>query len=495
MSGTTMNFNANNNNANANDGAPQVSILASASTKRMQERRRQSRLLKSTKGMGVGKKYPSIGTHHRNTKHVWLYSELAEVSAAYKEHHTTLPCWKIADMLYYSFTQQVEYNNKKQDQDQDQDQPIAQLREQRIHFPSIQAIQIKLMDCISLQHNNDTFGYASSQPSHMHKQVWEHLELAEKHRNMLKKQQSQQHLVQVAAVKQEQQDQQDQQQENPVLSTRKLLRHDFLFSTDSEFEATLPPAKRRKVVFEEEESAPQQQQQEHQDTYTYYRQEHPATPVAMSKAEFNTGINELMSLMGEADDARRQERALIQRLVGQIREHNEHIGSLVSNIKDSHAEIEHHREAISRKMQQIETIILPVPLPTPAAAAAATTATATPLLVCTKCTKTIEGELGGFSVSYADPSKPKGTYVCDECIPLSPRSRQFCQEANAQYEAATSVAPEESYYSDDDGGCDCDCDCDCDDDDWWNQTPPHTQNNRCIYGDHGGNYDHAEECS
>ena len=160
MSGTTMNFNANNNNANANDGAPQVSILASASTKRMQERRRQSQLLKSTKGMGVGKKYPSIGTHHRNTKHVWLYSELAEVSAAYKEHHTTLPCWKIADMLYYSFTQQVEYNNKKQDQDQDQDQPIAQLREQRIHLPSIQAIQIKLMDCISLQHNNDTFGYA-----------------------------------------------------------------------------------------------------------------------------------------------------------------------------------------------------------------------------------------------------------------------------------------------------------------------------------------------
>jgi hypothetical protein len=490
-----MNFNANNKTANANDGAPQVSILASASTKRMQERRRQSRLLKSTKGMGVGKKYPSIGTHHRNTKHVWLYSELAEVSAAYKEHHTTLPCWKIADMLYYSFTQQVEYNNKKQDQDQDQDQdqPIAQLREQRIHLPSIQAIQIKLMDCISLQHNNDTFGYASSQPSQMHKQVWEHLELAEKHRNMLKKQQSQQHLVQVAAVKQEQQDQQDQQQENPALSTRKLLRHDFLFSTDSEFEATLPPAKRRKVVFDEEESAPQQQQ-EHQDTYTYYRQEHPATPVAMSKAEFNTGINELMSLMGEADDARRQERALIQRLVGQIREHNEHIGSLVSNIKDSHAEIEHHREAISRKMQQIETIILPVPLPTPAAAAAATTATPAaaaaapatpPAMVCSKCTRTIEGGLGGFSVSYADPSHPDNeTIECYECTPLSPASRKFLEQKEAELEAEYSETERAiEHHLKHEKSC-----CYSSDDDMY-------MNDGYYPGFEGGYYDHAEECS
>jgi hypothetical protein len=44
----------------ANDGAPQVSILANASTKRCQERNRQSRLLKNSKGMGVGKKYPGI---------------------------------------------------------------------------------------------------------------------------------------------------------------------------------------------------------------------------------------------------------------------------------------------------------------------------------------------------------------------------------------------------------------------------------------------------
>ena len=436
MSGTTMNFNANNKTANANDGAPQVSILASASTKRMQERRRQSRLLKSAKGMGVGKKYPSIGTHHRNTKHVWLYSELAEVSAAYKEHHTTLPCWKIADMLYYSFTQQVEYNNKKQDQEQDQeqeqdqDQPIAQLREQRIHLPTIQAIQSKILNCISLQHNNDTFGYASSQPSQMHKQVWEHLELAEKHRNMLKE----------SFTKKQDQQQDMNHNINPLAPIWNVHPTSF-YTPDAEIEAAEPLTKRRKVVFDDD--AKEEQPDESPDVIAIALRCPPITTASASapasasasattpasKTDFDAGIAELVSLMGEADDARRQERALIQRLVGQIREHNEHIGSLVSNIKDSHAEIEHHREAISRKMQQIETIILPVPLPTPAATTAAATATATPLLVCTKCTKTIEGELGGFSVSYADPSKPKGTYECDECAPMSPSARAYFERA------------------------------------------------------------------
>jgi hypothetical protein len=484
-----MIFNAAANSANINDGAPQVSILASASAKRMQERRRQSRLSKNAKGMGVGKKYPGVGTHHRNTKHVWLYSELAEVSAAYKEHHTTMPLWTIADMLYYSFSQQLKHNQANIAEVDQQDQPIAQLREPRTHLPSIQAIQTKLMDCDSLQHK-DMLGY-SSVPTQIHKQVWEHLELAKKHREMLKQQQQPQ--VQVAAVKQEQQDEQEQpqqpQQPPTTKSTRKVLHHDFLYNTDAEFEATLPPAKRRKVVFEDEdeESAPYQQQQIKQEE----------DPVAtMSKAQIDAGIAELVSLMGEADDARRQEYALIQRLVIQIRQHYDQIGSVVSNIKDSHAEIEQHRQAIACKMQQIESIITPVPLPTPATATA--TAPAPRAMVCNKCTRTIGGNLGGFSVHYADPSHPdNGTIECDECAPLSPASRKFVEEKEAEYEAMAAAAaeatehpePEENYYDSDDyyDGYEQACYC--------------GSNNCSIFvqqtsgGGGRGEYDHSEECS
>jgi hypothetical protein len=439
-------FNATANNANTNDGTPQVSILASASAKRMQERRRQSRLFKNAKGMGAGKKYPGVGTHHRNTKHVWLFSELAEVSAAYKEHHTTMPCWKIADMLYYSFSEQLQYYDKKQNQnqnqDQDQDQPIAQLQEPRIHLPTIQAIQAKLLDCITLQYN-ETFGYASSQPSQMHKQVWGHLELAEKHRDMLKRMTAAAVPVSAPApapapaqIKEEPEPEQDKQINlNPHAPIWNVHPTSF-YTPDAEIEAAEPLTKRRKVMFEDEEVQDESPNVIAAHVIALALRCPPITtaPAPASKTDFDAGIAELVSLMGEADDARRQERTLIQRLVGQIREHNDHIGSLVSNIKDSHAEIEHHREAIARKMQQIETIILPVPLPTPAAATATATAAATTApLVCAKCTKTIEGELGGFSVSYADPSQPQGTYECYECAPMSPSSRAYFERAEDEY--------------------------------------------------------------
>ena len=481
MSGnTTMNFNATATD-NANDGTPQVSILASASAKRMQERRRRSRLLK-----GTGKKYPGVGTHRCNTKHVWLYSELAEVSAAYKEHHTTMPCWTIADMLYYSFSQQVEYYQAKVVQlskVDDDDQPICQLQEPRVHVPSIRAIQSKLMDCISLQHNKDSLGYAS-QPTQMHKQVWEHLALAEKHRKILKQQPQ---LVQVA-VKQEEQE--EQEQHPPTKSTRKLLRHDFLFSSDAEFEATLPPAKRRKVVFEDDE---EHNKDEEESTFQQQiKQEEPDVPVSMSKTEFDAGINELMSLLGDSDHLRRQEHKVIQQLVNKIRDHNSQIGRLIGNMQDKQSEIKQHTQAIAQSMEQIESIIIPVPLPTPASTAPAT-------MACNKCAKTISASLGGFSVHYTDSSHPaNGTIECIECVPLSPDSRKFFEDADAEDEyheriaaAAAAVAEhpehgENNYDSDDDyDGYEQACYC---------------GSNNCWFlketnGGGRGEYDHSEECS
>ena len=391
-----------------NDGAPQVSILANASMKRCQERNRQSRLLKNSKGMGAGKKYPSVGTHHRSTKHVWQLSELAELSAAYKAHHTTMPCWNIANMLYYSFGEQLRHDH---DQDQDQEQATT-----RTHLPTIQAIQAKLMDCISLQHA-DTFGYAS-RPTQAHKQVWEHLELAEKHRDMLAK------MTAAAAAEpmqlQEQLQEQDEMHTPPASTPIWNVHTTSFYTPDAEIEATEPPRKRRKIVFKC--NAKEEQQDESPDV--------PTAVPTMSKADFDTGIEELSSLLEDVDQARRTEKANIQNLVHQIREHNTQIGELLGSMQDAQAEIFQHRRAITHIMEQIESIISPVPLPTPSAAGSAAPTT-TP--VCAKCTKTIEGELGGFSVHYADSSHPEhGTNVCDECVPMSPRVLQYFEEVYAE---------------------------------------------------------------
>jgi len=88
-------------------------------------------------------------------------------------------------------------------------------------------------------------------------------------------------------------------------------------------------------------------------------------------------------------------------------------------------------------------------------------------------------------VSYADPSHPdNGTIECDECAPLSPASRKFLEEKEAELEAEHSQTEraikhhlerkESCYYSDDD--------------DLY-------ANDGYYPGFEGGYYDHAEECS
>jgi hypothetical protein len=414
MSGNIVNFfNASTNTATTNtnnDGAPQVSILAAANTR--------ANLQKKKRGQShSGKKYPGVGTHRRNTKHVWLFSELAELSGAYKEHHTTMPCWTIAEMLHYSFSQQIQYNQTKhaqQEQEAVDEEAIAQQQEPRAHLPTIQAIQSKLLDCIMLQHSDTTFGYAA-QPSQMHRQVWEHLELAEKHRTMLKKMTA---AAPVQQIKQEQQEK-EQQDDKPLhddplntLAPVWNVHPRSFYTPDAEFEAAQPPTKRRKVESDDDDA--------------------PA-----SKAEFDAGIKEIMSLLEDTEEVRRQERTLIQQLVAQIREHNDQLGSLVSNIKDSHEEIEQHRQAIAHKMQQIESVIA-----APAASATLTTLSTPTTPICTKCTKRIEGDLGGFSVyraAAADSTPPQSqgttTYECDNCAPISPATRQYFERMQAETEA------------------------------------------------------------
>ena len=439
-----------NNATIANDGAPQVSILADASMKRCQERRRQSRLLKNSKGMGVGKKYPSVGTHHRSTKHVWQLSELAELSAAYKAHHATMPCWNIANMLYYSFGEQLRHvQEQEQDQNADDQQTTS-----RTHLPTIQAIQAKLMDCNALQYA-DTFGYAF-RPTQTHKQVWEHLELAEKHRELLKGN---------AAVQLQQQDDNKQKSLAPIWNVHPTS----FYTPHPEIQAAEPPTKRRKI-----DTTQQQQQQQ---------QQQPIEPSVV--------IEELSSLLEDMDQVRRREKAILQKFVDQIREHNTRIEQLRGSMQCAEAEIEQHRQAITRIIERIAffpcesmgeetsdadadadasrsaTMTMTTTSPTP---------TSTP--VCAKCTRKIEGGLGGFSVCYADPSHPEhGTIACDDCAPMSPSSRAYFEHREA--EDAAEYA--ERMLA---NGVDrCAINSDSDD---WEENP--------AYGS-GYGYDHSEECS
>jgi hypothetical protein len=347
----------------------------------------------------------------------------------------------------------------------------------------------------------------------MHKQVWEHLELAEKHRAMLK-------IMAAAAtaaatttpvqqIKQEQQE--EEQQDNKLLLLNPLapvwnVHSRSFYTPDAEFEAAQPPTKRRKVVSDDDDDQDEnenklaaffeQQPQIKQEQQLQQQQDRDNDDAPASKAEFDAGIAEIMSLLEDSEEVRRQERALIQQLVAQIRQHNDHLGSLVSNIKDSHAEIEQHRQAIAHKMQQIESVI--------AAPDAPSATPSTPTHICAKCTKRIEGDLGGFSVyrttaaAAADSSQPQPqgttTYECDNCAPISPATRQYFEQMQAETEAGEMSEEEESEQQEqqqqqqqhddgDDGEYAFDFGCD------------HMSDGECSTRFGRFYYDQAEECS
>ena len=97
--------------------------------------------------------------------------------------------------------------------------------------------------------------------------------------------------------------------------------------------------------------------------------------------------------------------------------------------------------------------------------------------VCSKCDKHIEGELGGFSVSYTDPSQPQGTYECYECCSLSPSEIKFIERRQAELEAEYEEQrqqPVSPVYSDYDS------------DEYWEED---------YHNGYGYGYDHSEECS
>jgi hypothetical protein len=94
--------------------------------------------------------------------------------------------------------------------------------------------------------------------------------------------------------------------------------------------------------------------------------------------------------------------------------------------------------------------------------------------VCSKCDRHIEGELGGFSVCYADRSQPEGIIECYDCCSLSPSELEFVTRRQAELEAEYEEQGQQEWaplYSDYDS------------DEYWQDS-----NNGC-------DYDHSEECS
>ena len=193
----------------------------------------------------------SFGSRPGMRRHQWTEQDLQELSLAYLEYKGQMPLWKIADMLQFCFSSPKPSRNE----DDDDDAPMVMTPNPRnTRAPSIPAIMSKLMDCVYLE-TGGLLGYDTVKPSLLHCQVWKHVRLSQKHREMIAemKIKTEENAAKCCQPEEPQPQPQPQQQSSSSSSSSSSHRCSIgkvrgRKSDDEE----CPPAKRRKIITDDD---------------------------------------------------------------------------------------------------------------------------------------------------------------------------------------------------------------------------------------------------
>jgi len=452
-------------NDNTSSGLPQVSVLTFKKQKDALKKRREAIIA------GKGRSYRAVGTHRRSTtKHTWTYGELAELSATFVEHYNKKPVWKIAEEVHASFAVQLHHQQQQQQQQQqvqvdNQEEQVAQLREPRTHLPTVTAIELKLMDCISLNFN-DTENFISK-PSQMHHEVWSHLLCAQKHRTMIR-------TMKGKSQPEQQQQQQPEQQPDEDREIWNVHAREFLYDTVAEYETAFPEAKRRKLDFSSEE----------------------VVIGEIDMSDVCEALEEISNEIETREQARQQDNAAIVLSIAIIRQQQQDIETLLEYMEDTQSGMELCQQRINTEMAKIDAIVqrgssssapatsasasapAPAPTSTPASAAQVGPLTLTANSQfnpndyrCRECKGMFDPRNGGYWLIGPNRETGDTFYLCSECTKFMEDTPQ------APHTPARRIEEEES---DECSRSDCDC---------WESVDDYDDEPK------QGDYDHSEECS
>jgi len=440
----------------------------------------------------------SFGSRPGMRRHRWTELELQELSLAYLEHRNQMPLWKIAEMLEFSFA-----SPKPVRQEDDDDAPITPKTPKtpgtaaataRTRAPSVQAITSKLTDCVFLD-TRGHLGYKDVFPSQLHCQVWEHVKLSQKHREMIAR------MKMSAEAETKPSKSASSGNGNGNGSIWNVNRHEFLYDTVEEYEAAFPPAKRRKIINDNDD--------DDQTTTTIAATHQAVEPVVehvvghvvgeIEMGDICEALNEIAQQIEEREQGHQRVNQSVQDSLANIRSHERQIAALLTNIHDATAEIETHRQAIAQEMETLESSFSAPTTAAPTSTSASTSASAAaptlgPLThaanssfdpnhyQCRTCSQMFDPRNGGFWLIGPNRETGDTFYLCRGCT-------AFMEETTTP--AATALPlPFLSQRIDEECGCGCGCsggDCDCWDSDYeydnYDDEPKQ------------GDYDHSEECS
>lgn len=342
-------------------------------------------------------------------RHIWTAGELQELCRAYMEHSRQMPMWKIAEMLYTTFSY------PKHDILEDEDYVPPRRAPGYAVVPSIAAITSKLMNCIYLETGGE-LGYMTTKPSELQTQVWEHLLQSRQHYAMIQAMKSSSSsdiavAISLAAAPAPSTPIKTEQEEDDYASrvapdapvkpkqqqSRVRISIGRVRIRDSDDEEEQPPTKRRKIIFDDDDEVASETPTEMQ-TYT-------PTAAAAATIQFDEVADALseieqeisrddvpvdttsadMMYSGDEDDGydvyndpdnsyrthyqqyleqqqREQQQemhAAIMAALNRISEHEQQIGELSSRVSEFHAEIEMVRDAIAGEVATLSSLLNP----------------------------------------------------------------------------------------------------------------------------------------
>ena len=362
------------------------------------------------------------------SRHVWTQGELTDVCSAFILNYKEKSLAEIAKETHTRFTEYIKTQDHRRHHhhqaiDSD-DEPICEAVEYREGVPSISAIELKLIDCVSLCYQVSS-SESCSKASKMHTEIWQHIMCAQKHREIIRAMKNAAATSTTTSVKSEQQDEPrtPTTPKNSCNSSTASLeapgapvkakktatppRRKYLLESEEE----LPPAKRRKLNPEFEAVAPKPAQQQQR----------------LSMSDICCALDEIADRMEEHGKCEKQYSHSVAQSIAVIRQNQSDIALLMGYVQDTHTGIQKAYERIEAELAKLETMTV-VP------ATATTTATKPKFdpnnYQCHECLQTFDPSIRGYWLIGAPCRNPNTTeaqehehdddeddmfYLCREC--------------------------------------------------------------------------------
>ena len=305
------------------------------------------------------------------SRHVWTQGELTDVCCAFVLNYKEKTLAEIAQETHTRFTEYIKIQDHQQAIKSDSDDElICEAVEYREGVPSISAIELKLIDCVSLCYQVSS--ESCSKASKMHTEIWQHIMCAQKHREIIHAMKNAVATSATSATTIKSEQQQDEPRTPKSSSTTTASLEAPGAPVKAKKTATPPP--RRKYLLESEEELPAAKRRklnpEFEAATTTAAPEPAQQQQRLSMSDICCALDEIADRMEQHGQCEQQYSHSVAQSIATIRQNQSDIALLMGYVQDTHTGIQKAHERIEAELAKLETMTV-----VPATATATATAT------------------------------------------------------------------------------------------------------------------------